>query len=60
MMQLVTVIVVVLFAVPALLYLVGFAARRYVGKAPRWISFPTGNKTTTKKTEPDPSAKRQA
>jgi len=34
MMQLVTVIVVVLFAVPALLYLVGLAARRYVGSAP--------------------------
>ena len=41
-MMLVTVIVVVLFAIPALLYLVGLAARRYVRNAPSWVSFPTG------------------
>ncbi len=60
MMQLVAVIVVVLFAAPALLYLVALAARRYVGNAPRWISFPTGNKTATGETEAKPSEKRQA
>ncbi len=59
-MQLVIVIVVVLFAVPALLYLVGLAAKRYVGNAPRWVSFPIGRKTATGETEPKPSAKRQA
>ena len=59
-MQLVTVIVVVLFAVPALLYLVGLAARRYVGNAPSWVGFPIGRKTATGETKPDPSAKRQA
>lgn len=60
MLQLVTVTVVVLFAIPALLYLVGLAARRYMGKAPGWIGLPIGNKATTSKTEPGPSAKRQA
>ncbi len=59
-MQLVTVIVVVLFAIPALLYLVGLAARRYVGKAPSWVSFPIGRKTATKEMEPESSARRQA
>jgi hypothetical protein len=37
MLQLVIVTVVVLFAIPALLYLMGLAARRYIGKAPSWI-----------------------
>jgi len=60
MMQLVSVIVVVLFAIPALLYLVGLAARRYVGNAPSWVSFPIGRRTATKKTEPEPLARRQA
>jgi len=59
-MQLVTVIVVVLFAIPALLYLVGLASRRYVGNAPSWVSFPIGRKTATKDMEPELSAKRQA
>jgi len=60
MMQLVTVIVVVLFAIPALLYLVGLAAKRYVGNAPRWVSLPIGRKTTTKEMAPESSARRQA
>ena len=59
-MQLVTVIVVVLFAIPGLLYLVGLAARRYAGNAPSWVSFPIGRKTATKEMEPEPRAGRQA
>jgi len=60
MLQLVIVTVVVLFAIPALLYLVGLAARRYIGKAPSWIGLPIGSKTETNKSEPGPPAKRQA
>jgi len=60
MLQLVIVTVVVLFAIPALLYLVGLAAWRYIGKAPSWIGLPIGSKTATNKTEPGPSAKPQA
>lgn len=60
MLQLVIVTVVVLFAIPALLYWVGFAARRYIGKAPSWIGLPIGSKTAANKTESGPSAKRQA
>jgi hypothetical protein len=60
MLQLVIVTVVVLFAIPAFLYLVGLAARRYIGKAPSWIGLPIGSKTATNETEPGPSAKPQA
>ncbi len=52
MLQLVTVIVVVLFVIPALLYWAGSAARRHIGKAPSWISRPTGRKATSEMTEP--------
>jgi len=60
MLQLVIVTVVVLFAIPALLYLVGLAVRRYIGKAPSWIGLPIGSRTATNKTEPGPPAKPQA
>jgi len=60
MLQLVIVTLVVLFAIPALLYLVGLAARQYIGKVPSWIGLPIGSKTAANKTEPGPSAKPQA
>ncbi len=52
MLQLVTVIVVVLFVIPGLLYWAGSAARRRIGKAPGWISRPIGRKATSEMTEP--------
>ena len=52
MLQLVTVIVVVLFVIPALLYWAGSVARRQIGKAPSWISHPIGRKATSEMTEP--------
>jgi hypothetical protein len=52
MLQLVTVIVVVLLVIPGLLYRAGIAARRHIGKAPSWISRPTGREATSRKTEP--------
>jgi len=52
MLQLVIVIVTLLLVVPGLLYWAGIAARRHIGKAPSWISRPTGREATSGKTEP--------
>jgi len=52
MLQLVIVVVTVLVVVPGLLYWAAIAARRHIGKAPSWISRPTGREATGEKIEP--------
>jgi len=52
MLQLVTIVVVLMLGIPALLYWAAIAARRHIGKAPSWISRPTGREATGEKTEP--------
>ena len=52
MLQLVIVIVTVLLVIPGLLYWAAIAARRHIGKAPSWISRPTGREATGEKIEP--------
>ena len=54
MLQLVAVVVVVLFAVPALLYWVALASRRYIKRAPGWIGMPIDRKPPSGKIEPEP------
>ncbi len=52
MLQLVIVIVTVLLVIPGLLYWAAIAARHRIGKAPSWISRPTGREAASGKTEP--------